>query len=148
MLVQNARMPIVRRKVKFETLDEYLSFINRESGWRVEGFEWYCKFSPALFYINESVKEVYIEGPHIIELCNELVMAKSDKGEKIRFRTSEADWKFHLELTSELNVESLKMKLGEWNKLIQDKIDSQNLSEMVLKEQRSRDRYKKLVRLL
>ncbi|MGL4760264.1 MAG: hypothetical protein ACRCWG_02290 [Sarcina sp.] len=147
MLVQNGNMPIVRREVKFATLDEYLDFINRESGWRIEGFEWYCKFSPALFYINESVKEVYIEGPHIIELCNELVRAKSDKGEKIRFRTSEADWKFHLTLTSELNIESLKMKLGEWNKLIQDKIDSQRLDKMVLKEHHSRDKHNKLIKI-
>ncbi|MGL5068732.1 MAG: hypothetical protein ACRC6T_13125 [Sarcina sp.] len=147
MLVQNGNMPIVRREVKFETLDEYLSFINRESGWRIEGFEWYCKFSLALFYISENGKEIYIEGPHIIELCNELVMAKSDKGQKIRFRTSEADWKFHLALDLELNIESLKMKLGEWNKLIQNKIDSQGLDKMVLKEQHSRDKHNKLVKI-
>ena len=147
MLIQNVNMPRLRREMKFRTLEEYLNFIDKSSSWKEEGFEWFCKFSQILFYIMESEGGLYIEGPHIIELCNQLVRAKSDKGEKIRFRTSEADWKFHLGINSELDIESLKMKLGEWNKLIQAKIDSQNLDKMVLKEQHSRDKHNKLVKI-
>ena len=130
-----------RKKIKFYTLDQYLNFIDKSTSWKKEGFEWYCKFSPVLFYINESKKEIEIEGPHIIELCNELVKMKSDKGQKVRFITSEADWNFHISLNSEeFNVEDLKIQLTKWNNLIQDKINFQNLNEIVLKKEHSRRR--------
>ena len=133
------RTPRAKKKIKFHTLNEYLNFIDKSSSWKKEGFEWYCKFSPVLFYINENKKEIEIEGPHIIELCNELVKMKSDKGQKVRFITSEADWNFHISLNSEeFNVEDLKIQLAKWNNLIQDKINSQNLNVIVLKKQHSR----------
>ena len=138
-MAECTRVPRAKKKIKFHTLNEYLSFIDKSSSWKKEGFEWYCKFSPVLFYISENKKEIEVEGPHIIELCNELIMVKSDKGQQIRFRTSEANWSFHLSLNpSEFNAEDLKIKLVKWNNLIQDRINSQNLNAIVLKKQHSK----------
>ena len=137
MLVQNFRTSILQKVIKFQTLDEYLEFINSSNSWKENGFEWYCKISPVLFYINEHKKELKIEGPHIVELCNNLVRSKSDKGDKVRFITTEADWKFNLSIdNNEFTAKKLKEQLDEWNKLIQDAIDSKGLNTLVIKQQR------------
>lgn len=147
MLVQNPRIPISGPEIKFRNLDEYLDFIDKSKSWK-SGFEWYCKFSVVLFSINEKelVNELVIEGPHIIELCNTLVKAKSDKGIKIRFKSSEANWNFYAEL-SRNEINELKEKLVLWNKSIQSKIDSQGLSEFVIKKQHLINKRKKIDRV-